>query len=140
MEVVTKAQRKYLIYELFAVWEKGGMLNPHNFGFKPGCTIDHALRIKTNMLEDAKHYRKELAMLNDDLARCFDSIERPWMRLALRRLGVPRVLSDYMIDWMEDNKVEVITGFGCSGSAGEGKGRAGFRTAVACRRATRHRP
>ena len=118
VEVVTKMQRKWLIYGIYKAWQKSDALNPNNFGFKPGCTLDQALRIKNNMIEDARFHKKELCIFNDDLKRCFDSIERPWMRLALRRLRVPPKLVSYLVDWMDNNQVEVITGYGPSGDIG----------------------
>ena len=119
VEVVAKAQRKWMIMGCNKVWEEHGLLNPNNFGFRPGISIDQALRIKTNIIEDALFYKKELAMLNDDMARCFDSVERMWQRIALKRLGVPDALVEQLVAWEEANKVEVITGYGMSGDIGE---------------------
>ena len=57
VEVVTKMQRKWLIYGIYKAWQKSDALNPNNFGFKPGCTLDQALRIKNNMIEDARFHK-----------------------------------------------------------------------------------
>ena len=60
LESIAKAQRKWLIRGCNQVWEEGNFLNPNNYGFKPGYRIDEALRIKTNILEDALHYKKDM--------------------------------------------------------------------------------
>ena len=60
-----------------------------------------------NVLEEAKMPKKQLYGSSWDMKRAFDSVSKPLIHLAWRRLGVPESVAEWLVSIDEDSKTIV---------------------------------
>ena len=96
LEVLRKIWAGIVIRRIQRVWEKHGCLHPSQHGYRWGNGTDHATARAIDKVEQAKESGDPLLATLWDIKAAFDSVPRPFMNLAWRRLGVP----DDVAEWI----------------------------------------
>jgi len=110
LEVGQKIMTGILTARLSEVWNKHETLHPSQMAFLFGRGCHQALERVRGVMLDAKSRNKELHMLFLDLAKAYDSVEYWAMDVAMRGLGVPEKLLDFMNRLDEGAKGKVLIG------------------------------
>jgi hypothetical protein len=71
---------------------KAGVINTAQHGSVPGRSTATAIAELVDALETAKELRTTIYVSSWDIRKAFDSVSRPLMQWALKRLGIPEQL------------------------------------------------
>ena len=93
---------------------KHNILRGPNFGGLPDKTTKTPIHILHNTIEDARNNGKELWIAFQDMSKAFDSIGMTPLRYALRRIKLPPMAIDFIINLFQHRKMKIITNFGLS--------------------------
>ena len=96
LEVLRKLWTGIIIRRIQAVWEANQSLHPSQHGYRWRNGTDHAIARAQNKIEAAKTAGTTMQAALWDIKAAFDSVPRPLMKLAWRRLGLP----DDVADWI----------------------------------------
>jgi hypothetical protein len=106
IEVLRKLWTGAMIRKIKMAWEKFDILEAVQYGFRANRSCPQAILQLVNAME-ASFEGQDLFMSSWDIKRAFDSIPRPIIELALRRLGVPTEMAVYMAYIDEGDNIQV---------------------------------
>ena len=106
IEILRKLWTGAMIRKIRWAWEKSQILSDTQYGFRSGRSCPQAILQLINAME-AHTEGQNLYMSSWDIKRAFDSIPRPIIELALRRLGVPTLIATYLAYIDEDDMIQV---------------------------------
>jgi hypothetical protein len=95
-------------------WERLGLIDPDQYAYIHGGSSVEPAMVKRQVVEDALFYKKNVAVIDEDLSVAFDSVDRFMKEMSLRRLGVPYELIDYLLEFDRHNVKVVRTAYGDS--------------------------
>ena len=113
MKKVTLAVRKN---RMARVWQQLGLCSADQYAFLRGKSTMQPAMIKKLLLERAKHYGLPMVMVDIDLFKAYDSVDRWVKEMALRRLGLDYEFIDYLLEFDRRNEQVVRTAYGDSAS------------------------
>jgi len=96
MEALRKIWGSIFVRRIQTAWREAGVLCPNQFGCVPGKGTDGAVAEFLNAPETAKERRTPVYLTSWDIRRAFDSVPKPLVTLALRRLGIPEKVTEYI--------------------------------------------
>jgi hypothetical protein len=97
MEALRKTWGSIFVRRIQKKWNDEQLLQPNQFGSVKGKGTDGAVAEFLNAAETAKERATPLYITSWDIRRAFDSVAKPIVALALRRLGVPEDLITYLM-------------------------------------------
>ena len=110
LEVGQKIMTGILTARLSEVWNQQEILHPSQIAFLFGRGCHQALERTRGVILDARDKNKEVHMLFLDLAKAYDSVEYWAMDAAMRGLGVPEKLLNFMHTLDKGAKGKILTG------------------------------
>ena len=111
VEVGRKLWMGYFMKELSKkIYEYGLLRDSQNGGLKEKGT-DTASVLLINSLESARELMVQILVSSWDKKRAFDSVSKNLAKFSLIRLGVPRVMADYVIDHDLDGPAIIRGGY-----------------------------
>jgi hypothetical protein len=96
MEALRKVWGSIFVRRIQKKWKDTKILQPNQFGGIPGKGTDGAVFEFLNVAETARERKTPIYVTSWDIRRAFDSVSKPLITLALRRLGIPKRLTDYI--------------------------------------------
>ncbi len=112
IEACRKACTGILIKRIRKVWDANTAISPCNTGFaRDVSTVEPIMKLRM-CIDQALRKEKPLFLNGEDLSKAFDSPERAIKDIALRRLGVPESVVDFLAALDEGNQVHIITSYG----------------------------
>ena len=96
LEVLRKIWLKIVSQKMRATWERAGILQSTQFGFRAGRSCTSGVLTLRNAIEEAKDTGNPLFGSSWDIKAAFDSVSRQLMELALQRLGVASDLASFL--------------------------------------------
>ena len=106
MEALRKVWGSIFVRRIQRKWKQSGALQSNQYGCVPGKGTDGAVCEFLNAAETAKERKTPILVTSWDIRRAFDSVAKPLVDIALRRLGIPKKLRDYIIK--VDDGVSVV--------------------------------
>ena len=107
LEVTRKAWAATILRRIRDALLSAGVLSPAQHGFLPGKGTESASIQLRNAVEHARAHSQNLYLSSWDIRRAFDSVPRPLIRLAWRRVGVPDTLARWIAEMDMDSKTVV---------------------------------
>ena len=107
VEAVRKIWSRLVIQKMKEVWQEIPLLNNAQHGYTAHRSTMTASLLHINLLEDAIDRNLELHTTSYDLSKAFDSVSKNLMRLAWRRLGVPKDVAEWLVE-MDINGVTIV--------------------------------
>ena len=98
VEVGRKTWIGHFMRMLTAKIHKYRLLRDSQNGGLKGKGCDSATILLINALESARELMVEIVVSSWDKKRAFDSVSKNLAKISLIRLGVPRVMADYIVD------------------------------------------
>ena len=95
-------------------WTALGVCSDDQYAFLRGKSTIQAAIIKRLLLERAQHYKVPLCVVDCDLHKAYDTIDRWVKEMALRRLGLDYSFIDYLLEFDRRNVQVVRTAYGDS--------------------------
>lgn len=123
LEVLRKLWAKIVIKKIRKVWEHAKILQDNQYGFRTKRNCSQGIMPFVNALEEARFTNKPLFGTSWDIKSAFDSVARPLIELALRRLGTPPHIAEFLAKI--DKEDEVLL---CIPSTGWGENSPKFHT------------
>lgn len=129
LEVLMKAYWAIMGGRISKIWESNGLLQPQQFGFRPGRSTTEPLLLATLVAERQHELNEAFYALLQDVSQAYDSVAYGIGKdMALRRLGVPEEVIDLFHQMDEDHTCAVATAYGYSDVVlGEEEGLFSFR-------------
>lgn len=118
LEVLRKIWGKIIIKKIRHTWESAGILQPNQYGFRSRRSCMHGILPFINGIEEANLTAKQLCGSSWDIKAAFDSVARPLIELALRRLGIPKQFARFLAKIDNEDSVKICipnTDWGKSG-------------------------
>ena len=111
-EACREACTGILIKRVQNVWDAHKSICSCNTGFARNVsTVEPIMKLRM-CIDHALRRGKPLFLNGEDLSKAFDSPERAIKDIALRRLGVPESVVDFLVSLDEGNEVQIITKYG----------------------------
>ena len=107
IEVLRKLWTGLVMDKVHGVINRHGVLQTSQHGFQRAHGTDTANLQLVNVLEEAKTKRLNLYGSSWDMAKAFDSVSKPIIRLAWSRLGVSPDIVDWLVRIDEDSRTVV---------------------------------
>ena len=107
VEAVRKVWSKLVLGKMKEVWKQTPLLDEAQHGYTAHRSTMTASLLHINLLEDAIHRNSELHTSSYDLSKAFDSVSKNIMRIAWRRLGVPKDVVEWLVE-MDINGVTIV--------------------------------
>ena len=112
LDVVRKLVVGIIKDRMCAVWIQNGLLSEEQYAFIADRNITTPAITRRLMMEDAQSRQRPLVLLDIDLTHGYDTVET-WVKdAALRRLGVPADLRNFLANFDQHNVNKVITPYG----------------------------
>ena len=92
LEPLRKVWMSIFVRRIWKFWGKAGVINNGQHGSVPGRSTATAICELVDALETAKECRSTVYVSSWDIRRAFDSVSKPLMQWALKRLGIPEDL------------------------------------------------
>ena len=108
LEVTRKLWIKLVFKKIMEHWELENLLENNQLGFRKGRGILHGIVSLINVMELGIDGDRPILGSSWDITSAFDSVERPIIDLALRRLGVERSLATFLSKLDEEDEVRVV--------------------------------
>lgn len=90
IEVLRKLWLKPLMNKIRTVWQEYKILQSEQLGYLAQLSTENGLIQLINVLEYTHQSNSDLFFCSFDITKAFDSVQRPFVELALQRLGVPQ--------------------------------------------------
>ena len=112
IEACRKACTGILIKGIRKVWDKNQAISPCNSGFSSGVSTMEPIMKLRMCIDEAQRRGDPLFLNGEDLSKAFDSPERAIKDIALRRLGVPESVLQFLAGIDDGNEAHIITSYG----------------------------
>ena len=107
IEILRKLWAGLIMNKVHSTVLRHRALHPSQHGFQPGHGTDTANIQLINVMEEAKLRKLNLYGSSWDMRRAFDSVSKPIIRLAWKRLGVPDDIVDWLV-WLDEDSKTVV--------------------------------
>ena len=97
-EITRKVCTSIIMQRIQTVWEKHGLLQLNQHGFRKRNGTETAILRLVDRIEKAWASDEDVHIVSWDIRRAFDSIPKNLVRLAWCRLGVPLAVVDWLYD------------------------------------------
>lgn len=97
VEAARKVWSKLILRKLKKCWMAHPLLNEAQHGYRAARSTMTASLIHLNLLEDAWDSGRELHSTSWDMSKAFDSVSKNVMRMAWRRVGVPKDVTEWLV-------------------------------------------
>ena len=97
-EVTRKIWTGILNHRIIRIWEEQKALHPTQYGYRPNLGTESELMQLINVIEDVDEFNKTFFLIAFDTKKAFDSVRKPLMVAAWKRLGVPLDIAEYLVD------------------------------------------
>ena len=114
IDVLRKLWTSLVVARLVSTLLRHQVLSPSHHAFLPRKGTDTANLQIINAIETAFNDRKSLYGSSWDIKRAFDSVSKPLIRLAWRRLGIPPDIAEWLVLLDLDSQTVVRTEFAYS--------------------------
>ena len=114
IDVLRKLWTSLVVARLVSTLVRHQVLSPSHHAFLPTKDTDTANLQIINAIETAFNDRKSLYGSSWDIKRAFDSVSKPLIRLAWRRLGIPPDIAERLVLLDLDSQTVVRTEFAYS--------------------------
>jgi hypothetical protein len=114
MEALRKVWGSIFVRRIQRKWKISKVLQPNQFGCVPGKGTDGAVVELLNAAETAKERKTPLYLTSWDIRRAFDSVAKPLVTIALKRLGIPTKLTEYITRVDRTRRRHIPTDMDCS--------------------------
>jgi ribonuclease HI len=98
--------------QLVNFWYRTGIISEEQYAFIAGKSTAEPAMIKKLMAEHAKHHKRNLAMLDIDLSKAYDTVEQWMVETALRRMGTPYAYINMLTHLHNQHTICTNTGYG----------------------------
>jgi ribonuclease HI len=98
--------------QLVNFWYRTGIISEEQYAFIAGKSTAEPAMIKKLMAEHAKHHKRNLAMLDIDLSKAYDTVEQWMVETALRRMGTPYSYINMLTHLHNRHTIRTNTGYG----------------------------
>jgi hypothetical protein len=109
IEILRKLWLRPMVNRIRSTWQEQGVLVATQYGFLSERSCAHAIMQLINVLEQAKYENRSLYFSTFDISKAFDTVQRPFAEMALRRLGVPKETAHAFAFIDEDDEILVLT-------------------------------
>jgi hypothetical protein len=109
IEVLRKVWLRPIVYRIRKAWQDQGVLAGAQYGFLGGRSCANGILQLINSMEQALYEGRSLYFSSCDIAKAFDSVQRPFAEMALRRLGVPKETAHLLSFIDDDDSICVLT-------------------------------
>ena len=93
-------------------WKRTGVISDDQFAFISGKSTMEPAMIKKLIAERAKQFKDNIAMLDIDLSKAYDTVEQWVVETALRRMGTPYAFINMLTTLHAKHTVAAKTGQG----------------------------
>ncbi|GBM79757.1 hypothetical protein AVEN_229685-1 [Araneus ventricosus] len=111
LSILGKLLEKLLVQRVNFTLNKQNVLNRHQFGFREGKSINHALRKLLDVIEDAKKREHYAIVISLDIQVAFDNLKYDTIRKGLRKLYTKSNILETLED-ISNRKVAIQTSDG----------------------------
>ena len=112
LEAFRKTVVRIVNQRLDIILVKHKVLEGPNYAGLSGDSTSSPIHIMNNLLEDARQKNKEVWVLFQDMKKAFDSVSLEMLKLALKRIKIPVIMTNFLINLYNRRKIKVITEFG----------------------------
>jgi hypothetical protein len=98
LEALRKAWTTIFVRRIQAFWNKYRVLHPGQHGCVKNKGCETATAEVVHALETAKEFKTEAYLTSWDMRRAFDSVSKSLITFALKRVGVPEALANYLVE------------------------------------------
>src|ERR1043165_3372816 len=112
LETFRKCTTKILTRRLSQVFCEKNILKGPNFAGLPGNSTEEPVHIVNAIMEDAKDSNKELWLVLQEMKKAFDSVSLEALRLAMKRIKIPKVIITFILNLFYNRQSKVITHWG----------------------------
>ena len=94
------------------VWTTHKLIDKDNYAFMPGFDTSDPLMIKKMVMEDAEFFKRNLALIDVDFSKAYDSTERFAKDISLRRMGFPEEGLELWQLYDTNREMQIETAYG----------------------------
>ncbi|GBO44380.1 putative RNA-directed DNA polymerase from transposon BS [Araneus ventricosus] len=109
LPILGKLLEKLLLQRVSVTINKQIVLHPHQFGFREGKSINHALRKLLSVIENAKKREHYVIVISLDIQEAFDNLKYDIIRKELRKLYTESNISETLEDILSNRKAAFQT-------------------------------
>jgi ribonuclease HI len=112
IEHIRKLYTKILTNRFNKVFSQHPILSPFNYVALPGNSTSIPIHILNNLIEDANCNHKNIWIMSQDMSKAYDSVNLELFHRSLKRLALPPLIINILIDLLSNRQNQVITNLG----------------------------
>ena len=112
IEHIRKVYTKIITNRISAVFSQHPILSPYNYVALPNNSTSMPIHILNNLTEDALCNQKTIWLLSQDMSKAYDSVNLTLLQNSLKRLALPDLITNTIINLLNGRQNKVITNLG----------------------------
>lgn len=110
MKIFAKMVKK----EIMKINSKYNLIEESQFGFREDRGTAQPIHAMLSIIEDAKQNNQELHICLVDFSKAFDSVEWPVLKNIMKKVGYPKSIISFVIEYLKNRQVNLKTPTGYS--------------------------
>ena len=115
LDVIMKGFWAIILTRIQHIWEDNQILHPMQFAFRRNQRIEAPVLLATMLSEKHNRNKVNLYACAQDVKKAYDTVYRHiGKEINLRRLGIPELIIDRLLEMDRENYTVVVTAYGLS--------------------------